>query len=583
MLSRLWHLLSSDGLPPYKAIEQLSYLLVLKQDEIARWRSGSTSPVLWNDLQSTPQGHLIDAASEAIAGLQASSGTPLLRAAHLSISKASLLREVLTLIDTLFVPACSGERHARLYDALLSLAEEAAQGWAAPGGKFYTPHHIAHLLCSLVRPRPGERIGDLACGNGRLLSAAHAQVLRRGIADPDVVHFASDGQPLPLEETHWGERCALLEHTQFVGVDIDESAALQAWVLLRFLGISCPPIYSLDALSEQAGRWLTQEGGEVRFDVLLANPPYTAHIDRETLDGSLRALNTAKAELLFLGLALQWLRPGGRAAIIVPDSVLFNQQKAAASLRRTLVREHRLHAVISLPAGVFAPYTNVKTSILVLTHSGVTDRIWCYAVEHDGYTLDKRRQATPQCSDLPDLMIKYGLRFTDSLLTLLPSAFIDGDTELQWNNIEPGCRSYHYARPLIEGAQVKGTLAEPTLHPKDWEVESDQLDEHCALLPTRYRPTSSESPRPGFPPRSAAQAATAKAPRFSVPGVFVPPLQNWSQLADWYVERLQALRTLSRLGHISAKQHLAALRLFAAIRLQFERRFCTPFRSPHWP
>jgi hypothetical protein len=368
-----------------------------------------------------------------------------------------------------------------------------------------------------------------------------------------------------------------------VGTDIDESAALQAWVLLRFLDIDCPSITVLDVLSEQAGQWLMHSAeGEARFDVLLLNPPYAASIDRETLDESLRPLNTMKAELLFLGRALQWLRPGGRAAMIVPDSVLFNQQKAAASLRRTLVTEHRLHAVISLPAGVFSPYTEVKTSILVLTHSGVTDTIWCYAVEHDGYTLDKRRMPTPQCNDLPDLMIKYGLRFADSLSTLLPSAFIDGDAELQWNNIEPGCRSYHYARPLIDGPQLRGTLAEPTVHPKDWEIRVGELDEGCALLPARYQPIDSASLRPGFPPNIAAQAVTVNAPRFSVSGVFVPPLQNWSQLTDWYAERLQTLRTLARQNHINAKQHLAALRLFAAIRLQFERRFCSPFQSPRW-
>jgi hypothetical protein len=155
---------------------------------------------------------------------------------------------------------------------------------------------------------------------------------------------------------------------------------------------------------------------------LLANPPYGSQIDGETLDASLRGLNTSKTELLFVARALQLLRPSGRAAIIVPDSVLFHQGRAAVALRQTLITKHDLHAIISLPAGIFAPHTNVKTSILVLTHSGKTRTIWCYSVEQDGYTLDKRRRPTPHQNDFPDLSVKYGLHFADMFSSCYPSA-----------------------------------------------------------------------------------------------------------------------------------------------------------------
>ncbi len=174
-LSRLWQALESDGLPPCKAIEQISYLLVLKQME----RRGEWSgPIGWSVLQVVPQEHLMSTVSEAVATLRDRSGISVFERAQLSISKPPLLREAMMLIDELFPAACSPEQHASRYDALLLRAEEAAHAWAAPGGKFYSPHHIAHLLCSLVRPQVGERICDPACGNGRLLASAHAHIVR---------------------------------------------------------------------------------------------------------------------------------------------------------------------------------------------------------------------------------------------------------------------------------------------------------------------------------------------------------------------------------------------------------------------
>ncbi len=304
--------------------------------------------------------------------------------------------------------------------------------------------------------------------------------------------------------------------------------------------------------------------------MLLANPPFSARIDEATLDESLGSLQTSKAELLFVSRALQLLRPGGRTAIIVPDSVLFRQSKAAVSLRRTLVTKHRVHAIISLPAGVFAPETDVKTSIIVLTHSGETDMIWCYNVQHDGYSLDKRRQPTPEQNDLPDLLIKYSLHFARTLSAILPSVFIDDDIELQWSNV--GWSSYSYAQPLIGHAPQASlkTLAQPITQPKDWQIRIDQLDEYCTLLPARYQPRDLESRRPGFPPEMA------------VPPGPKPSCQSWTQVSDWYAWRLRGLREIYRQGHINAKQHLAALRLFKAVKHRLERRFCTPFHSPHW-
>jgi hypothetical protein len=175
-------------------------------------------------------------------------------------------------------------------------------------------------------------------------------------------------------------------------------------------------------------------------------------------------------------------------------------------------------------------------------------------------------------------MTKYGLRFADTLSSCRPSAWISDDTELQWSNIE--WPSYSYAKPLIDlapHASLK-TLALPITQPKDWEIRVDQLDEHCTLLPTRYRPLDGESRQPGFPPNYSMHSGSLPTRRRS--GVL--PGQKWTQISRWYAGRLQALRVLYRQRGINAKQHLAALRLLAAQKHQMERRFCTPFQSPNF-
>jgi type I restriction enzyme M protein len=291
MISQLWQILSSDGLPPYKAIEQLSYLLALKllaRDGYAGKtdKATSSSTTLWSEMVAASDGSLLERARNAMVALRtgACGDQILFHAASLAISHASLLREVVVLIDRLFSSTQSGEWHAHIYDTLLATAEQAAAAWATPGGKFYTPAHLAHLLCTLVRPQPGEKICDYACGNGSLLAAAYAQIIRSW-CNSDELRTAFDGQPLPLEGFHQWTACQheSLAQTQLVGIDIDGSAVLQTWVRLRCLGIERPSVSVLDTLSDQIWhRPLHTGSNNTGFDVLLANPPYGSRIDNET-------------------------------------------------------------------------------------------------------------------------------------------------------------------------------------------------------------------------------------------------------------------------------------------------------------
>jgi len=154
-------------------------------------------------------------------------------------------------------------------------------------------------------------------------------------------------------------------------------------------GIENPVIEARDSLSEDIS------GEKDRYNLLLANPPFAGSLDYEATAKDLQQIvKTKKTELLFLALFLRLLKVGGRAAVIVPDGVLFGSSTAHKALRRTLVEDHKLEAVISLPSGVFRPYAGVSTAILVFTKTGVggTDFVWFYDVEADGFSLDDKRQ-----------------------------------------------------------------------------------------------------------------------------------------------------------------------------------------------
>ncbi|MDQ5981189.1 MAG: type restriction enzyme protein, partial [Verrucomicrobiota bacterium] len=168
-------------------------------------------------------------------------------------------------------------------------------------------------------------------------------------------------------------------------------------------GVEAPDIRYRDSLSEGAS------GDEDKYSLILANPPFAGSLDYESTAKDLqRVVKTKKTELLFLALFLKLLKPGGRAAVIVPDGVLFGSSKAHKDLRRILVEDQKLDAVVKLPSGVFRPYAGVSTAILFFTktNSGGTDDVWFYDVQADGYSLDDKRNPV-EANDLPDVLARW--------------------------------------------------------------------------------------------------------------------------------------------------------------------------------
>src|SRR5438552_10436845 len=248
---------------------------------------------------------------------------------------------------------------------------------AGQNGQFRTPRHIIQLMVELTAPTAKDVICDPACGNAGFLVAA-GEYLRQN-------------HPEILRDTRLKEH---FHHQLFHGFDFDNTMLRIGSMNMLLHGVENPDIRYRDSLAQD------HAGEEEKYTLVLANPPFAGSLDYEnTAKDLLQIVKTKKTELLFLALFLRLLKPVGRAAVIVPDGVLFGSSNAHKTLRKMLVEEQKLEAVLSLPSGVFRPYAGVSTAILVFTktNSGGTDFVWFYDVDADGWSLDDTR--TPLLSE----------------------------------------------------------------------------------------------------------------------------------------------------------------------------------------
>ena len=285
--------------------------------------------------------------------------------ARLAIPTPALLSKAVEKIDA--VPMEDRDTKGDVYEYMLGKIASAGQN-----GQFRTPRHIIALMVELVAPTPADIICDPAAGTCGFLVAA-SEYLRR--EHPEVMQDAA-------LRKHF-------HHEAFNGFDFDATMLRIGSMNMVLHGVEGADVAYRDSLAEGH----TADAGH--YSVILANPPFAGSLDYESTAKDLQQIvKTKKTELLFLALFLRLLKVGGRAAVIVPEGVLFGSSKAHKELRRMLIEDHKLEAVISLPSGVFRPYAGVSTAILVFTKTGVggTDFVWFYDVEADGWSLDDKRQ-----------------------------------------------------------------------------------------------------------------------------------------------------------------------------------------------
>ena len=400
-IDRIWDAFWSGGISnPLEVIEQITYLLFIRrlddQQVLAENKASRTGKPIekprfpagadeqgrpwadlrWSRFKDYDPTVMYEVVSARVfpylrtLGGNGSTYSHHMQDARFTIPTPGLLAKVVDMLAD--VPLADRDTNGDLYEYMLSKIATAGQN-----GQFRTPRHIIQLMVEVTAPGPRDVIVDPACGTAGFLIAAGEHIRRE---HPEVMHDA--------------ELSRHFHHDMFHGYDFDNTMLRIGSMNMLLHGVENPDIRYRDSLSESAG------GDAEKYTLVLANPPFAGSLEYETVAKDLLAVvKTRKTELLFLALFLRLLKPGGRAAVIVPDGVLFGSSKAHQALRKMLVVDHKLDAVIKLPAGVFRPYAGVSTAILVFTktNSGGTDHVWFYDCDADGWSLDDKR--TPLLSE----------------------------------------------------------------------------------------------------------------------------------------------------------------------------------------
>ncbi len=357
--------------------------------------------------------------------------------AQLMIQKPSLLVKAVNMIDKL--PLTEGDTKGDLYEYLLSKLTT-----AGINGQFRTPRHIIKLMVELLDPKPTEMVGDPSAGTGGFLVETMQYLMKEHTSEEGIIE-ETDPENGKTEKIYTGD--LLEDHREhirsnmFHGFDFDATMLRIAAMNLMLHGVDDPDIHYQDTLSTGFSDKFPMAASE-GFDVILANPPFKGSLDFEDVHpGLLRKVKTKKTELLFLVLILRMLKPGGRSATIVPDGVLFGSSTAHVALRRLLLDENQLEAVISLPSGVFKPYAGVSTGILVFTKGGRTDDVFFYDVEADGFSLDDKRDPI-EANDLPGCLEAWKKRDSQKDKDRTQKAFFVPAEEIRQSNYDLSLSKY---------------------------------------------------------------------------------------------------------------------------------------------
>jgi type I restriction enzyme M protein len=419
-IDRIWDSMWAGGISnPLSVVEQLTYLLFIKRlDELQTLaerkatRTGKPieepifqnyeSKLRWSRFKETAPEQMFatvkDEVFPFIKALGSNGGTDEegdstyshhMRDALFMIPTPRVLANVVDQLDA--IDMADSDTKGDLYEYMLGKIASAGQN-----GQFRTPRHIIQLMVAMTAPTPKDTICDPACGTAGFLIAA-SEHLRQ--------HHAEAIYQSPASRRRFNEGT-------FHGFDFDSTMLRIGSMNMLLHGVENPDIRYKDSLAQS----VTEAGDDAeRYSLILANPPFAGSLDYESTAKDLQQIvKTKKTELLFLALFLRLLQIGGRAAVIVPDGVLFGSSKAHKALRKLLVEDQRLDAVISMPSGVFKPYAGVSTAILLFTKTshvgksgGGTDQVWFYDMRADGFSLDDKRTPQPDKSDLPDILARW--------------------------------------------------------------------------------------------------------------------------------------------------------------------------------
>lgn len=407
-IDQVWLAFHSGGLSnPLSVIEQITFLLFIKQlDELQNRAeqqaniTGNTDNYIYtkeNEELRWSKFKNVGSPEEMYKLFQKENGvfdfmknfggkstafSKFMKNANFMIPTPRLLAQVVEMLDKINMD--DKDTKGDVYEYMLGKIATAGSN-----GQFRTPRHIIKMMVEMMRPTPEDTICDPSAGScGFLVGAAEylQENYKQELLKPDVQnHYLND---------------------MFFGMEFDPTMIRIGAMNLILHGIENPQLKDVDSLSQANSDF------DEKVSLILANPPFKGSLDKDAVDEKVIALvDSKKTELLFLGLMLKGLKVGGRCAVIIPDGVLFGASKAHVKIRKELVENQALEAVISMPSGVFKPYAGVSTAILVFTktNAGGTENVWFYDMKADGFSLDDKRTTVKE-NDIADIITRFHTR-----------------------------------------------------------------------------------------------------------------------------------------------------------------------------
>lgn len=438
-IDKIWTDIWAGGITnPITVIEQLTYLMFIRsldeketENEAMEMLSGTPitkifpqdengQSMRWSNFKEKDAREIFDIVSQHVfpfvKNLSEEKDTAFSRYmedAMFLIPTPQVLQKIITGLDDLYEHDIKDQdMQGDLYEYMLGKLATAGKN-----GQFRTPKHIREMMVELLQPTADDSICDPACGTAGFL-----------ISSAEYIRNHHGAKMTPEQWKHF-------ESIAFTGFDTDRTMLRISAMNLMLHGITRPEIDYNDSVSKQ---------NEIsdKFSIILANPPFKGTVDAESINDNLTAITkTKKTELLFLALFLRMLKMGGRCACIVPDGVLFGSSKAHKAIRKEIVENNQLQAVISMPSGVFKPYAGVSTAVLIFTKTGAggTENVWFYDMQADGYSLDDKRNEVTE-NDIPDIINRFhnleqeaSRKRTEKSFLVPKQEIIDNDYDLSIN------------------------------------------------------------------------------------------------------------------------------------------------------
>ncbi len=460
-IDKVWEAFWTGGLSnPLTVIEQMTYLLFIRRLDELQTQKEQKANLLKQDIEEplflsgeydlrwsrfrdmdpevmfrlfTKQDGVFDFLRNI--GSRSAAYSRFMKGATFMIPTPRLLAQVVEMLSN--IDMNDRDTKGDVYEYLLGKIASAGQN-----GQFRTPRHIIKMMVDMVQPTVEDVICDPSSGTCGFLVAA-GEYIRE--------HYPTELYKEDVKK-HFQDK-------MFMGMEFDPTMIRIGAMNLMLHGIESPQLSDVDSLSE------ANTGFTEKATIVLANPPFKGSLDREAVDTKiLNVVDSKKTELLFMALILKGLKLGGRAAVIVPDGVLFGSSNAHMQVRKEIVDRQKLQAVISMPSGVFKPYAGVSTAILLFTktESGGTDNVWFYDMQADGYSLDDKRNPT-DANDISDIIARFQNLDQENTRARTDKSFLVPISEIRDNKYDLSINRYKevvyeekvYEKPAVIIEQIE--------------------------------------------------------------------------------------------------------------------------------